>query len=195
MVLSPVRSRNGFTLIEVIVVIAILAVLLILAMSNAPVYLSRARDGERKSNLQELKIAIEQYYADKQCYPPVDTLDVCNSVNSVLAPYIKKIPCDPISREPYFYIPNGCTEFRLYTTLENATDPGSEKIGCGDGCGLDQDGNGVGDDNYGVGSENANVGITFSIGLCGGGCPVPGSGACCPGGYVCDSNKKYCIKQ
>ncbi len=109
------------------------------------------------------------------------------------APYLKEIPCDPVTKNPYFYIPNGCSEFRLYTTLADVHDKDIIALGCDDGCGLDGDGNGQGDSNYGAGSSNIDIGTTFIQGLCGG-CPLPGNGACCPGGYVCDSNMQYCLK-
>lgn len=181
-------------MIEVLVVVAILALLMMLAMNNLPLFIARGQDSKRKSNLSELRIAMEQYYADKHCYPPAGSIDQCESTTSVLAPYIKKIPCDPVTKEPYMYVPNGCSEFRLYTTLVDLHDKDISAFGCSDGCGFDADRDGEGDNNYGTGSSNVDVGRSYTLPTCMGGCLTPGDGACCFEGYKCDSNRQYCLK-
>lgn len=63
------KSRRAFTLIElliVITIIGILAVALIPKIASAP---SRARDAQRKTDLNTIAIALEAYYADYSAYP------------------------------------------------------------------------------------------------------------------------------
>ncbi len=63
------RARRGFTLIElliVIVIIGILSVGLIPKVIDAP---KRARDTTRKADINNIKVALESYYADKNSYP------------------------------------------------------------------------------------------------------------------------------
>ncbi len=62
-------NRKSFTLIElliVITIIGILAIALVPRISSGP---SRARDIQRKADLQNLATAVELYYADHGEYP------------------------------------------------------------------------------------------------------------------------------
>jgi type IV pilus assembly protein PilA len=61
-------NRKGFTLIEVLIVIAIIS---ILAMIAVPAYIGqqkRAARTEAFSNLQNLRLLEEQYFAERGCY-------------------------------------------------------------------------------------------------------------------------------
>ncbi len=131
---------DGFTLTEVLVIIAIIAILAaIMLMVNWRVNIYRAQDARRKSDLANIRRAFEEYYNDKQCYPPADVLDTCGA--STLSPFLAKIPCDPVSGEPYKYVPeneaNVCTGNRLCAKLQDFGDPDIRALGCDgrNGCG------------------------------------------------------------
>lgn len=83
-------SRYGFTLIEVLVVMAIIAMLLSLV---APRYFStidHSKETILKHDLATMRDAIDKYYSDKGEYP--DVLD-----DLVSARYLREIPIDPLS--------------------------------------------------------------------------------------------------
>lgn len=63
------KSSSGFTLIEILVVIAVVAVILGLAVPNYLGARQRARDIRRKSELVQMKNALRLYYNDYQRYP------------------------------------------------------------------------------------------------------------------------------
>ena len=72
-------DKKGLTLIELLIVIAIIG---ILAMIAIPGYVGQQRNAARTeahSNLQNLRLLLEQYYAENACYymtggpPPVCT--------------------------------------------------------------------------------------------------------------------------
>jgi prepilin-type N-terminal cleavage/methylation domain-containing protein len=72
-------SRKGFTLIELMIVVAIIG---ILAMIAIPAYVGQQKSAARTeaySNLQNLRLLEEQYFAENGCYyrtggpPPVCT--------------------------------------------------------------------------------------------------------------------------
>ena len=140
---------SGFSLIEVLVVVAILAILLVLAMFFIQRHLMRARDAQRKSDLDRIRTAFEVYYNDHRCYPdPYHLLD-CGS--SSLSPYLPIIPCDPLTKEGYFYQGLGdsyCGGYRILAKLEIDVDTDIAAVGCDsiDGCG----GEGGQDYNWGV---------------------------------------------
>ena len=87
----PRAGAFGFTLLEMIVVIAmigILATIAMPAMRNTP---TRAREAVLKSNLHALRELIDQYHADKGYYP--STLDAL-----VEEGYFRKLPRDPMTK-------------------------------------------------------------------------------------------------
>lgn len=62
-------DRQGFSLIELIVVIAITAVLLAVTLPNFVSSRERARDTKRKEEMRQLKNALRLYYNDYNTYP------------------------------------------------------------------------------------------------------------------------------
>ena len=82
--------RCGFTLIELLVVLAIVATLLSIA---APRYLRSvddAREAALKSNLTQLREAIDHFHADRGSYPQV-------LADLVEKRYLRSIPVDPVT--------------------------------------------------------------------------------------------------
>ena len=68
---KPARNLNtkGFTLIELLVVIAIIGLLSSVITASVNVARAKARDAKRLSDLQQVQIALETYYADHGSYP------------------------------------------------------------------------------------------------------------------------------
>jgi prepilin-type N-terminal cleavage/methylation domain-containing protein len=89
--LAPIALRRGFTLIELIVVMAIIALLSSIAVPRYIDGVERAREASLRSSLATLRDAIDQFSADRGRYP--DSL-----VELVRARYLRELPEDPITR-------------------------------------------------------------------------------------------------
>ena len=90
MVTRPVRRFGGFTLIELIVVLAIIAMLLSIAAPRYVGSLDRSKEAVLKEDLYQLRDAIAKYYGDKGRYP--ESLDALAAER-----YLRKVPVDPIT--------------------------------------------------------------------------------------------------
>jgi prepilin-type N-terminal cleavage/methylation domain-containing protein len=174
------RFQSGLSMIEVLTVTAIIGILAIIALTTLPKQINKGRDGRRKSDLQKIKIAFENYYSDNDCYPPPEILDNCASND--LAPYMAAIPCDPLDNSKYLYAPLGgscSSSYRVFTNLEVDTDPVIEELGCHTdvGCGAFA----YFEDELGLLAVEYNYGISEGIQLyvTDGGAPEGTRGFCC----------------
>lgn len=70
MAFSKVRNRIGFTLVELMIVVAIIGILAGIAIPRYMDFLQRSREGATKGNLGSLRSAINIYYADNEFYFP-----------------------------------------------------------------------------------------------------------------------------
>ena len=84
------RCRRGFTLIEILVVLAILATLLSIAAPRYFGSVDRSKEVVLKENLFQIRDALDKYYADTGKYP--DSLD-----DLVTKRYLRSPPVDPIT--------------------------------------------------------------------------------------------------
>ena len=65
------KNDQSFTLIELLIVIAIIGILAALIMVSVTGAASRARDGKRIADLQEIAKALGMYYLDNASFPSV----------------------------------------------------------------------------------------------------------------------------
>ena len=84
------NSPSGFTLIELLDVLALISILATMGLAQYRQSIVYAREAVLKTDLFDLRDAIDQYYADKGQYP--GTLD-----SLVSDGYLRKIPVDPFT--------------------------------------------------------------------------------------------------
>src|SRR5688572_28708058 len=67
--LKKVTSNEGFTLLELIVVVAVLGILMAIAIQQFQLYRARAFDASMRSDLKNAALAMESYYGEFLEYP------------------------------------------------------------------------------------------------------------------------------
>ena len=85
-----VRSAAGFTLIELMVVMALIVTLSTIAVVQYRHSVVYSKEAALKEDLFRMKEAIDQYYADKNQYPA--TLE-----DLVSSGYLRSLPVDPVT--------------------------------------------------------------------------------------------------
>ncbi len=92
------RHGKGFTLVELLVVMAIIGILVAIAvpqLQQAPI---RAKEAALREDLFTFRTCLDQFYADKGHYPEaLQTL--------VTEKYIRKIPVDPFTKSADTWVP------------------------------------------------------------------------------------------
>jgi general secretion pathway protein G len=97
---SAPMYRRGFTLIELIVVLAIIALLVSLVAPRYYRTLDNAREASLKTSLNVMRDAIDKFVADKGNYP-------ASLEELVKKGYLRQIPEDPLtgSRDSWQMLP------------------------------------------------------------------------------------------
>jgi general secretion pathway protein G len=87
------RRRAGFTLLELLVVVAIIGILSAVVIPRLATGPKRAKEAVLRTNLHTLREVLDQYYADKQrCAESLEIL--------VEEGYLRQIPIDPMTEAP-----------------------------------------------------------------------------------------------
>lgn len=88
---GPGTGESGFTLIELMVVMAVISILATIAIPSYINAVRHAREAVLREDLQTMRSAIDSYTVDKEKAP--QSLD-----DLVQAGYLKSIPVDPITQ-------------------------------------------------------------------------------------------------
>jgi prepilin-type N-terminal cleavage/methylation domain-containing protein len=96
--LKSLKSRRGFTLIEIMIVVLIIGILLAIAVPNFVLARKAARTKACISNLKQIQSAKEQWAMDQK-RPGTDTPGTADLIGAAL--YIKVAPTCPSTNATY----------------------------------------------------------------------------------------------
>jgi len=113
------QGRKGFTLIEVLIVIAIIGLLASVVLVGMGPFRARGRDARRIADLREVQNALELYYTKDNSYPVGSAWGELQNrlISAVIG--ISSVSNDPISGWNYAYCKTGNESYVLAAYLED----------------------------------------------------------------------------
>ncbi len=86
-------EKKGFTFIEILVVTVLIGVLAAIGIVSFSGINKKARDGKRKSDVEQIRSALEMYRSDNGYYPTTGSL--VSGISPGTDPYINDMPETP----------------------------------------------------------------------------------------------------
>jgi len=123
------ERERGFTLIEMMIVVAIIAILVGILVPNFIRARAQAQTAACEANLKEIATALELYETDNDHYPASEAIDPSETE---LSPYLKQTPVDPAAGAGLYYaftVTDPGTATSAYTIVcPGSHDPGTLQI-------------------------------------------------------------------
>ena len=110
---SPTSGTSGFTLMEMMIVMALIVILAGIGMTVYGNSVQRSKEAVLKEDLFRMRDAIDQFYADKNKYP-------ANLDELVSEKYLRAVPVDPFT-----------TKADSWQTSMSEPDPGNPSLQSG----------------------------------------------------------------
>ena len=128
---------RGFTLMELLVVIALLGILIVVGLGSFQSATRKSKDSQRKANLKSIALALEAYYNDAGTYPSDDgaghiVISGCSGsysycpygspMKNTATLYMALLPTDPGTNAYWYKVGTNNASYQLYARLDNLED-------------------------------------------------------------------------
>lgn len=98
------KNQRGFTLLEMMVVVAIIAILAAILIPNFTRARAQAQTAACLGNMKTIATALELYYTDNETYPPnLAKTPVDSTFAKTMDGYLNQIPVDPAAGAGKYY--------------------------------------------------------------------------------------------
>jgi general secretion pathway protein G len=121
-------NKKGFTLIELLVVISIIGILISLSLVGFSETRKTARDSKRKSDLEQVRSALEIYRNEEKTYPADGSVKFGDALQGQDT-YMEKLPKDPLPSYNYCYDQQDKNRYCLCAALESGSPEGTCSCG------------------------------------------------------------------
>ena len=126
---ATAEKRKGFTLIEMLIVVAIVGILASVVLIGLGPTQRSGRDARRLADLKQVQTGLELYYQKNGSYPNTTTWTGASGLMGILTGVgaglgITNLPNDPKVGVDYKYSPNAAlNSYLLGATLEDPNNP------------------------------------------------------------------------
>ncbi len=107
-------KKQGFSLMELLISVSIIAILVAIGVASYATINRQSRDTKRKSDMEQIRSALEMYRADNGSYPGAgsgnwvaasSSTDVLIGLTPALvSTYLPVVPLDPKAAQSYMYL-------------------------------------------------------------------------------------------
>jgi type II secretion system protein G len=121
---KKMRNQRGFTLVELMIVVAIIGILTAIAFPLYANIQARARIAKAQADVRTLASAVVVYSAAAGAMPAtLDdlTVTVTGAGGGSAGPFVSPVPTAPIGWAAYSYTPNADGTFNVSSTGDSAT--------------------------------------------------------------------------
>lgn len=108
------KNRSGFSLVELLITVSIIAILIAIGVASYATINRQSRDTKRKSDIEQIRSALEMYRADVGSYPTAgagswvvtssSTDPTAGLTPALVSTYLAVVPLDPKSAQSYMYM-------------------------------------------------------------------------------------------
>lgn len=121
--MKKILFKRGFTIIELLVVVAIIAILTAIVTSNFATSKSKARDAKRVSDIAQIQLALEMVFDKCNAYPEGITLTSAIPLDPVSGTFCKNLSGTNYFLSDFMSVVPKESATQLYTYAKNSTAP------------------------------------------------------------------------
>jgi len=124
-----ISRRSGFTLIEILIVIAIISILSSVAIVGLPKIGGKGRDARRVSDMRQVQTALELYFTKNGNYPNVSDWAGLSGALTGAGIGINQVPADPSPSRTYDYCVSGTFDRYMMVAILEEQNGAAQSVG------------------------------------------------------------------